>query len=202
MFLLVPLLVLGCGPKTSSAKAAPNYFPVAEGARWTYRGTFNARIDHETDVAVPFTVDGQQAWMFVDEGDLGDGAAMPFAEMFGLGAYIVRPDGVLTADLMWANEATNLHIGDFQQMLALPPQVGAKIASQSDSPDRSGGWTVAEIGTVELGIGTFRDCARLDLGQGSFAWLCPDIGLVKWQFVTGRVEELEAWSIPGVSEGP
>lgn len=196
------LLALACGPKTPTRSGPPDYFPVAEGARWTVEGRFNGRTSTETSVAVPLTVEGSRFWAFIDEPDLHEGVASTFTEMVGLGAYQVLPDEVRTADLTWLADAGQLTNADFQPMLALPPVVGAQVASRSRSPDRSGGWKVAAMESVTVPAGTFHDCARLDLGQGSEAWLCPDVGLVKWVLVTGRVEELVAWEIPGVSSGP
>ena len=89
-----------------------------------------------------------------------------------------------------------------QPMLALPPVVGGSVIPNTTSVDRAGGWTVEAIESLTVPAGTFDDCARIGLGGDSKAWLCPGVGLVKWIFVTGRVEELSAWEIPGGTSGP
>ena len=200
--LLAALFLSACGPKKPVSYGEADWFPLVEEASWTYRGSFNGRSNEEVRYASTVETSGRPAWIFMEEVDRNDDVAGTFTSMVGLGAYRRTAEGVETADLSWRGDAQGLDEGSFQPMLRLPPVVGDRIVPTTTSVDRSGGWTVAGMESVTVPAGTFQDCARLDLGQGSEAWFCPDVGLVKWVFVTGRVEELVAWNIPGVSAGP
>jgi len=195
----LPLLcsvAIGCGPKKPSSAAPTDFFPLVAGATWTYEGSFNGRSSIETRQAMPVQVGGQPAWVFLLEDELGDDVADTFSTMIGLGAYRRTRGGLESADLTWRSDLHQLSLDDFHPMLTLPPVVGAREEAVTRSVDRAGGWTVSAIEDVTVPAGAFTGCARLDLGQGSQAWLCPGVGLVKWVFVTGRVEELVAWQIP------
>ncbi len=203
LLLLAPLFALACGPKKPSPAASTDFFPLVDGASWTYQGTFKDHSSLETKFAVRDKSGAFDTWIFLLDEDLdADAAADTFTTMIGLGAYRRTQTGLETADLSWRDELQNLQDSAFEPMVGLPPQVGASVIPETRSVDRAGGWTVEAIESVTVPAGTFEDCARLGLGQGSQAWLCPGVGLTKWVFVTGRVEELTAWNIPGVSAGP
>jgi hypothetical protein len=194
--LLIVLSSVACGPKKPLAPTSTEYFPLAEGARWTYRGSFQGRESIETRHAVPTEIAGRAGWLFLLEEDLDASVAETLSPMFGLGAYRRTASGIETADLMWRSDLKALTDEAFQPMLQLPPVVGAQVVPDTNLVDRSGGWTVAGYENITVPAGSFRECARVELGSDSRAWLCPGVGLVKWVFVTGRVEELTEWSIP------
>ncbi|MCP4808575.1 MAG: hypothetical protein GY913_35385 [Proteobacteria bacterium] len=188
------LLLLSCGPKKLSTPG--DVFPIVEGARYHYVATFNGMEFQETRVVVPIELgDGSAAWGFVEEEEIGDDVVSLFTGHFGLGVYRSTGSMVETADAFWGDDAEHLSASSWQPMLSLPPEPGASITLDTDSPDRGGAITVLEYGDITVPAGTFTACAHIDLGQkGSSAWLCPGIGLVKWTLVTGRVEELASYS--------
>ena len=56
---------------------------------------------------------------------------------------------------------------------------------------------VEALEEVTVPAGTFADCVRVHLGEESYAWLAPGVGLVRWVYLTGRVEELRDYSLSG-----
>jgi len=195
MIAMLPLLLLGCGPKhLSSSPTADDYFPLGDGYSWSYAATFNGQSYPETRVSVAIEVDGAPVYVFLPAEDLSDDTAMVFSGSFGLGAYRREGGGVETANAMWREEVAGLSPSSFQHMLTLPPQVGEVAPFDTPSVDRSGGIIVQGYETVTVPAGTFEDCLRIELGEDSYAWLAPGVGLVKWVLVTGRVEELESFT--------
>lgn len=197
LFVLLPL-TFACGPKSGrlGADGGADYFPVPAGASWDYVAHFNGMEFHETRLLVPADVGGVDAFVFVDAAEKNEPVISTFTGMFGLGAYHLGPEGLETWDAFWMSDVDALKPDDRQLMLALPPQLGSSITLNTDSPDRSRPITVEAFEAVTVPAGTFEDCVRIHLGDDSYAWLAPGVGLVKWVLLTGRVEELEAFSFP------
>lgn len=191
------LLLLACGPKKTGA-APDDYFPLIEGTKYHYVATFNGMDFAETRVAMNVGLgDGSEGWAFVEEDEIGDSVAGAFTGNFGLGLYRNTGSAVETIEAFWLSEADQRDKSQWQTMLDLPLTPGASVKMDTDSPDRSGAITVVGFETVTVPAGTYSNCAHLDLGQeGSEAWLCPGVGLVKWVLVTGRVEQLAAVDWP------
>lgn len=195
---MIWILLMACagGPGPRGVDPAADWFPLVEGGTWTYSATFNGRDMQETRVALPVEVDGVDAWAFFVDEDIGKDNAIVFSNMFGLGVYARGAEGLETLPAFWAGDIVNLTADDAQLLLALPPVKGAATNLNTSSPDRQGPFTVEGFEALRLPAGRFEGCARIDLGQDSKAWLAPGVGLVKWIFVTGRVEELATWDLP------
>lgn len=205
---MLTLLLLACGPKTPAPAAATepgaglsaapsdpdaDWFPLVDGALWTYQATFEGREYHETRAAVEVSIAGESAWVFLplDEAD----NPIVFSSMFGLGAYRRTGAGVETAPAFWLADIEGLSGEDFQPLLRLPPEVGQRVTWGANG-DRAWGLEVLGYEALELPAGRFEDCLKIQLGEDSYAWLAPGVGLVKWALVTGRVEELEDFRLP------
>ena len=193
--MFLTLMFLGCGPKHTTPTAV-DWFPMAEGSSWSYAATFNGNSYSETRVSLPVRLsDGEEAWVFVELDQVGSDIASVFTGSFGLGAYRRGAAGLETADAYYLEDVSALASGDFQPMLTLPPRSGERIDWDTSSVDRGGGIKVEGYESVTVPAGTFEGCVKLSLGQESYAWLAPDVGLVRWVLVTGRVEELESFTL-------
>jgi hypothetical protein len=191
---IIPLLV-ACGPKKPAKPAADDLFPLVEGGTWTDQATFNGRSMTETKVCTQGDLADGRAWVFLEAADIDEQTAMVFPNMFGLGLYRRTPDGIETADARWRSDIGEISKASFQPMLSLPPAPGTTVTWRTESVDRSS-VTVVGWESVTVPAGTFDPALHLDLGGKGEAWLAPGVGLVRWELVTGRVEELESWSIP------
>ncbi len=205
---MLTLLLLACGPKgaataaiadpgaglsPSPSVADADWFPLSDGALWTYEAHFEGQVYRDTRAAVEVTIGGESAWVFLplDEAD----NPIIFSGMFGLGAYRLGGAGLETAPAFWLADIEALSGADFQPMLSLPPELGQRV-EWGASGSRAYGLEVLGYEALDLPAGHFEDCLKIRLGEDSFAWLAPGVGLVKWVLVTGRVEELAAYE-PG-----
>ena len=188
------VLLASCGPRRP-VPIQQDLFPLIEGATWTYQAAFNGGSVVEEKVCVrEDTADGM-AWVFLDAADTDKETATVYSNMFGLGVYRSTAHGIETADAFWREEVNDVSASDFQPMLTLPPGPGTTVEWQTGHVDRSS-ITVVGWESVTVPAGTFEPALHLDLGGKGHAWLAPGVGLVRWELVTGRIEELQSWRIP------
>lgn len=189
-------IIVACGPKAVTegpGASAADYLPLTPGAVWSYEAVFNGRTMAEDRTVIELDTVSGPAFAFVEVDDVGDRNIHTFTGSFGLGAYRLDGDDVLTADAGWQDDFSSLTVSDFEPMLP-PLQIGQQITYDTPSLDRSGTITVEAFEDVTVPAGTFPRSVRLHLGKESYAWLAPGVGLVKWVYVTGREESLTAFT--------
>lgn len=195
------LLLLACGPKdapTAASQTETDWFPLVAGATYTYDAEFNGRQMRETREVVAVPLGDQTGFIFEVVADKDNPSGIIFANMFGLGVYGQTPEGLVTWPALHRRDADTAHThGPAQLLVGLPPVVGEGHALDTAASERLNPIKVVGFEDLSLPAGDFKGCAHIDLGSDSAAWLCPDVGLAKWVFPTGRVEQLATYSIPG-----
>ena len=193
-------ILVACGPRTAAVEGGPgssvaDYLPLTPGAVWSYEATFNGRAMSEDRTVIALDTAAGPAFAFVETADLGDSedSLYTFTGMFGLGAYQRDGDRILTADASWGREFAGLQAEDFEPLLPAL-QVGQQVTYRTSSPDRGRPVTVEGFEEITVPAGTFPNAVRLHLGEGSYAWLAPGVGLVKWVYLTGREEALTGYT--------
>jgi len=214
--LLVPALMcatlISCGefrknsaiapPATALAPApsAAEFFPLREGRHYKYHGTFNDK-NYDSDLVTrqDRLADGTTIYYFVtNDRDTGDDDHILLGAMFGLGAYGIDDKGIFTLEVFWRSELPKLLTSDKQPLFPSPLTVGATLQVRSKNREWDATVSVEPPETITTKAGRFSDCLKLKMFERwkdgteytSYVWLAPNIGVIKWQRPTGRLEEL------------
>jgi hypothetical protein len=193
-------------PETARVEPGANasaYWPLRAGARYEYRGTFQGQVFEKTLVVRQVDVGSEAAYYFIesDDEERGGDSLIGAGNNIGAGLYVNRADGVYTADVLALSGARRVTPKAMRRMLPTPLAVGAVT-------HLDGHWahtyTVEGFESVKVPAGAFERVVRVGIKAGengadtesSTAWIAPDIGVVRWQRATGRVDELVAFHPP------
>lgn len=190
-----PVANAGSVAAPDSASASP--FPLVEGARFELEGEFRGSKQSSTLELRAVEAGGKKVFYFLDL----ESSETLVASVFGMGAFVMRPDGIYTADVLEVKNVPDLAPEAFGRMLGLPVKVGEKASftapAKSFVPPKDETYAVAGIESVRVPAGTFDNCVRLTVEtnidgerESSTVWLAPGVGLVKLARATGRVDEL------------
>lgn len=171
------------------------WFPLQEGARYTFQGTFNGKTELQTLTVVRHRTPFGHLYFFAEDGQSEDPSPLLSANMFGLAGYLTTATEVLTVQAEFLDGFQAEPSAYVQTLLRVPPKVGDSLEF------RESGLTyrleVRGREDVAVPAGRFKDCLKLKIdhiGEGgskeSFVWLAEKVGMVRWQRVTGRVDEL------------
>lgn len=172
-------------------------FPLVRGSRYTFEGEFGGQKSAVELELRAVEVGGEQAFYFADLESSTD----LVAPAFGLGVFVLRADGLYTADVLQAANISQLERDEIKRMMALPVVVGGSLAvstpAKSFVPGRDDTYRVEGIETVTVPAGTFAGCVRLATDsvidgerESAKVWLAPGVGPVKLLRGTGRVDQL------------
>ncbi len=191
------------GLPTAANTASASPLPLVAGARFEMAGEFRGTKQTSTLELQAMTVEGMKVFYFMDL----EASETLVATVFGMGAFLAKPDGIHTADVLNVRGVAELAPEAFARMLALPVKVGDKASVKAPEkqfvPPKEETYTVAAIESVTVPAGTFDNCVRLTIDtnidgerESSTVWLAPGVGVVKLARATGRVDELVKYT-PG-----
>jgi hypothetical protein len=173
----------------AAAQAPPDYLPLREGAEYVYAWNFDARSGTVTKRVKSLVIQNSTYFVFVNlasdgkESDLIAGNFPWDGPIRKTDAGIVGMNGYRINDRLWPKEDKP------DLLLATPLKEGATAKALVTTI------TIEGFEDVEAGGKTFKQCARIRHQlEGNSApdiyWLAPGVGMVKWQFSTGRQESL------------
>lgn len=155
---------------------APNYYPVKNGASYTYRHLENGVLMGELVIS------------FSDVQQQGDQTTAIANKTYNLTGNTMPPQSDrLTISDSTIDFAFNQENGVIYNRFVLPISVGNKWSFST--PDRDHTFVVSELADVVTSLGIFRKCAHLvERGENSLViteidyWLANGIGLVKYRY--------------------
>ena len=196
--LIFPVLILLCS--FDQPKYLPSdIFPLLEGSEYTYRGNYRGKIDFSTyKVQAQLINDSVKVYYFIEKSDLEKEFAIIGSNMFGLGTYLFSEGNLWTINASWKRNLSSIDIGQKQKLLPsiLVPGETCKITGTNSNPIYK--ITIDLPEDITVPAGTFKNCLKINMviywssGEEyiSNIWLAENVGLVRWQRDTGKVEEL------------
>jgi hypothetical protein len=185
-------------PRPDARADLTGYFPLVPGTKYTYRA--------DPDRTKTITVVGLESpagpvFYFMETatetGSSPTNMAHMELNMFGEDAYQLRPSGLFTApgpDDAIVLQQVSSGAFEFDQILPLPPRIGARGHSRGKYPQT---YIIEAFEAVEVPAGKFKDALRVAIEGGaehaksrSTIWLARDVGLVRWEHSAGAVHEL------------
>ncbi len=199
------------GPTDVVLENVDEYFPLVDGASWTYRHTHRTNGQWEELVTMTSdTYDGQQAWIIDDSPDLNDQTTRQFWQWVGTAVSRVHREqrrnenlvllvdydpGFLRFDSTWDRVGAG-GLNEYQRD-------EQNVDGTNDTSTRQQQHEVLSVNdTVQVPAGTFVDCilverTRLDTGSVSHFWFARGVGKVKEEDAeTLTLEELIEFDIP------
>ncbi|MFC1853670.1 hypothetical protein ACFL27_26095 [candidate division CSSED10-310 bacterium] len=187
--------------------AAENYFPLVLNTHYTYKVFFQDNEFLEELVVKDFTKDGIHGYYFAHT-DKRKLESMVIADtMFGLGAYSID-DGVLyTLSSSRDKEGKFTLLSMKQKFLPNPIQPGDKTTFKAPFFPGKIVLTIVGFEALRVPAGLYNNCVKIKkeyIGAGGteseYIWLADNIGMVKWQRKTGRIDELVLVKFPKKNE--
>jgi thiol-disulfide isomerase/thioredoxin len=187
-----------------------NYFPLVDYSLYTYEGKYKDKTYKDTIILKTFSNESLRGYYFVKKQDFvkkNYGRASIDTNMFGLGFYYKEGDKLYTTKCKNVKELNSLSKFDREVMLIFPLKKGKKniihdmkILKYSLLKMEI---TVIDFETVNVLAGKFDNCAKIKIEtrlpftkETAYVWLAKNIGLVKWERTTKRIDELVSWKIP------
>ena len=162
-------------------------------------------------------------FFFIEEKDERNPMALIGTRGIGRGLYFKRNGEIAALECLMRGEISTLKFDNAVVILKNPPQAGQTAEAKSQDGLIVNTWTVEGFEDITVPAGTFKQCAKLKLEEKvlerkfpeerlpsgeirparvepekkltGYAWLARGVGLVKWQRVTGRVDELTAFML-------
>jgi hypothetical protein len=189
-------------PLPAAAPGDGSYFPIVEGAEYTYKGTFNNNTYTEKVFVRKASRGGVTAYYFAKQDAKTGGDTLLLAgNMIGHGLYFKTDKTLNTVDAPFTRDAENSLGGKQQTMFTFPLAKGGTHAAAVGK----GTWTYTVVGQEDVTVlaGTYKGCMKIKIDEvwpdkkyEGYAWLAKDVGLVKWQRSTGRIDELVSVKLP------
>ncbi len=189
------------------AKGA-DYFPLVEGTRYEYQGTYQGNKD-KSELTVKSTSVGlgsdDRVFYFVTKGDEEKENYIIGANAFGLGAYSKSKGKLLTHEAFWYADLETVKLDSNQTLIEFPLTEKASQKLQASSGKQKITMTVAGKEDVTVPAGTYKACWKIEIKDtwpatgttyDGAVWLAADVGVVKWLRGTGRVDELLSMKKP------
>lgn len=193
MYVLALVGLLGCAPKFES------YFPLTPNQKYVYQWAYHelegqdelyCRSTSTQDVGQPF-------FYFVEADEELDRDCIIGSEVFGPGAYFYEKGALYTAKVFWRSETEGLVVSDFELLFPKKFQVGDTSRYVRDGVPPTYRFEIAGYENVRLDNTLYPECLRLNITQiwpgeryTDVVWLYEDLGVVKWQRSTGRIDLL------------
>ena len=177
------------------------WFPLVEGARYTYRGTFKDKS--ETWESVIRCLDCSDGSVFVaaNPAKLDEPVEFYGVNMLMFGTLFTDARGLWAGPLVWKYDFADVRKEGLRLVVERPPQPGFATTIVDGAHTKT--ITVMPREDVVVPAGRFSACVKLEIHDDwgrtestAYAWFADDVGLVKWIRNTGRVEELVEYSIP------
>ena len=181
------------------------YFPLIENSRYNYIGYFNGN-DETSHIQVKKVIlnGGCSAYYFIDNKD-DENFRIIGSNIVGLGLYYFESDQLYTIESYWEDEVSKIQCPQKQLMISndiINKNKVVEYASKQSDPIYK--LTFEGKEDVKVPAGEFHDCLKFKImtkwtDQNNYLeyfWLAKNIGMVRWQRSTGRVEELLNYSIP------
>lgn len=165
----------------------------------------------------------EEYFFFIAEKDERNPMALIGTRGIGRGLYFKRNGEIAALECLMRGEINALKFDRAIVILKNPPQTGQTAEAKTQDGLIVNTWTVEGFEDIAVPAGTFKQCVKLKLEEKvlerkvpelhlpsgeikpartepekkltGYAWLALGVGLVKWQRVTGRVDELSAYKL-------
>jgi hypothetical protein len=200
-FVLVP--TISAKPDPAPQEWGMAYFPLVSGAEYNYKGTFEGKVYPKPVAVRTHDLGAVKGYYFVDFDEKGETSQIVGTNCFGLGSYRYADGKLLTDKAFWTRDLEKIDPKGAQTLLAFPLKAGAKTIVKDG--DKVLSLTVVGPETVKVPAGTFEDCVKVTVEElwpkrgvryEGAVWLARDVGIVKRQYATGRIDELVSYKIP------
>ena len=177
------------------------WFPLVEGARYTYRAIFKDKS--ETWESVIRCLDCSDGSVFVaaNPAKLDEPVEFYGVNMLMFGTVFTDSRGLWAGPLVWKYDFAEVRKEGLRLVVERPLQPGSATTIVDGAHTKT--ITVMPREDVVVPAGRFPGCVKLEIHEDwanaeytSHAWFADDVGMVKWIRGTGRVEELVEYSIP------
>lgn len=183
---------------------ASAYFPLVEGATYTYKGVFQEKefsktikvYTHEKD-------DGTKIYYFHNVDFETSINPILFNEMIASGVFIKNGDKVWILYAYSKMQLYKLDVTTKKRFLESPLIIDPKPKTIIDNSEMTVTYVIENYEDVQVPAGAFQRCVKIRLNTKTkygneyveYAWLAKNIGLVKWQRDNGRIDELSEYSL-------
>lgn len=167
------------------------WFPLEEGARYTFRGTFKGETETTTLTVVRHETPFGYLYFFAGDEKIDEPDPLLSANMFGLAGYLTTATEVLTVQATYLEGFQAERSAYVQTLLRVPPKVGDSLELREEGVTYR--LEVSGREDVVVPAGRFEGCLKLKIdrfGESSFVWIAENVGMVRWKRATGRVDEL------------
>ncbi len=193
-FLILGMLsILSLDAQTIKSK---KYFPLVEGSRYTYKGSFEESVYTNDLVCKTQQTESGQTYFYFE--DLVNGATIIGSNMFGLGSYQLRTEGIVTAETFWGRDLEELDQLSSQLLLPKKFKIQDPPVLEIDAGSAQKTVNFLRLEDISVPAGEYKNCLKVhirtvwDSGTvyNEYIWLAKGVGMVKWQRATGRIDEL------------
>lgn len=194
--LLCFFLVLSASFLSGQTIKIKKYFPLKEGHRYSYKGTFKtSEYSTELIIKVQKTAKGENIYYF--ENRL-EASTIIGSNIFGLGSCMIGKEGIFTLETFWGTDLTKIDSIEPQLMIPRKFKLEEDINLELDKGAAMLYVNYLGLETVKVAAGEFKDCLKIHIRTvwdnsntyHEYIWLAKGVGVVKWQRSTGRVDEL------------
>jgi hypothetical protein len=208
---LLPLLVTIVCVRAFPGDAEPDseaksFLPLIPESTYSYSFTYKERKGTETLVVKSAKQAGVELFYFIRENESNNPQALLASTSLGLGVYVKQEGGIATLECYDKSTLNRLVPKIPTLILKVRPEAGQSFTVAHG--DLKHTYRVEGREDVVVAAGTFKDCLKLkleeiekrappapDVTRTGFVWLAQGVGVVKWQRVTGRVDELNAYKL-------
>ena len=176
------------------------WFPLVEGARYTYRGMVNGEYQLWESVIRYLDCGDGSVFVAADPRSLDEPVELYGLNMLMLGSLFTDSRGLWAGPMVWKHDFTDVRKEGLRLVVERPPQPGFATAIVDGAHTKT--ITVMPREDVVVPAGRFPSCVKLEIHDdwtddeyNGYAWFADDVGMVKWIRGTGRVEELVEYSI-------
>jgi hypothetical protein len=189
------------GDKVNIANGA-SYLPLRRGAQYYFRGSYGEKIYYD-GIKLLTTNNLQGDIIYYFSSTNIENSWINYS-MFGLGGYVSINGSVYSIEVKHPEDIINIDFGQFQLLLPHHLKINQKIEFLIEDGECIETLTFIGYESIQVPAGFFKDCLKITkekkwiTGEDDkdIVWLARDVGLVKWQKSTGRIDVLVSYSIP------
>jgi len=189
---------------TNKDNLASIYFPLVDGAIYTYRCLFSGKESMQKIKLMSLDLPAApKTYYFIDDADQNTYNPIIGCETFGLGSYFYEKGMLYTIESFQKNDLSKIDYSQRQLLLPACLSEGKTVKLIGRKSDPLITITITGFEDITVPAGTFKNCAlikRHDRWKSGaeyfgYVWLAKNVGVVKWRMGTGRIEELVSYEI-------